>query len=284
MTDYKKIINNINDEVNNYFKSGLRGFSIGSKSLEELTGRIEPTQLWIIGGYNGTGKSYFVLNIIEKMLQEWRNNESLSPRIAVFSTELTAQDYIYRQILMKVGIYKVNLEKNPKLYMAKIQEVAINYLAERQLNPHSLNIFGDITSFEQIEDIINKLEIMPNIIFVDHIQDLSVSGRYKEEDTIPELALKFKKLAFEKRIAVIVVSQINNYSLQNDFDKNQLAPFSYGKQLNNKAHTSILLKREKVDGQLEDELQVYIIKARNGRLGKTGFKIKRGYVLQSSGI
>ena len=67
---------------------------------------------------------------------------------------------------------------------------------------------------------------------------------------MPTLAMMFQNLPKKYKIPVVVVSQVNNYAVSLDSKKETLAPFQNGRDLNQAAQVSIVLKREKVDNTL----------------------------------
>jgi replicative DNA helicase len=122
---------------------------------------------------------------------------------------------------------------------------------------------------------------MPNLIFIDYVQELSANKMYDAKDTMPFLAKAFKDMAIKDQCAIVAVSQINNYGMQssNNPGKTQLMPFSFGKEMSNASHTAILLRREKEEGELNRTLQVHIVKAREGMTGQVELDISDGYKL-----
>lgn len=262
----------IRERLKKVLKGEKIGYSCGLPKLDSKVGRMEAGQVWIIGGYTGTGKSFFILNMIEGMLEA---NEA---NIAMFSTELSVEAYIKRQIFMRAGVYELEYTQNPKDYYERIDKEIDNLAKQAIIKANRYNVYGDISSFEQIEKIIKKDK--PNIAFIDYMQELSVMGKYSEEDVMPILAKKFKQLALEQKVVIVLVSQVNNYAVRdgNMEDKNIL-PFSRGKEIGNAAHTAIVLTRNKKDGELSKTLKASVMKSRSGNIGYTEFKILKGYKL-----
>lgn len=282
MTDYDSIISDIKIELADIQEGRLSGWTCGFEGIDELAGRLEPGSMTTIGGYSGTGKSYFANNMIDGMLREWRNNSVKGlkpPKIALFSTELSQKQYVLRHILMRVGIYKNQYQREPKRYKKLVDDAIMEYYEERKLNPESLNIYGNIYNFEQIEEILKASKA--NVIIVDYVQALGIKGRYEAKDAMPLLAISFSGLAQKYQSAVVLVSQINNYIVAggSDPNSNQLAPFNFGKQMNEASTTSLYLVREKEEGVMKKELNVIIMKARNGELGRKIYQIAPGYKL-----
>jgi hypothetical protein len=237
---------------------------------------------------HNTGKSAFILNMVDKIISEYKNTEDErfeEPRIAIFSTELTRKAYIYRHLLLKMGIYQLQMEQNPRIYSDRFNEEVEKWQEERIINPDLLRIYGNISYYEEIVQQLEQLKSedakLPNIIFIDYVQELSANKMYDAKDTMPYLAKALKGMAIEYNCVVVAVSQINNYGMDksNNPTKTQLMPFSFGKEMANASHTALLLRREKIDGELEKTLQVHIVKAREGMTGQVDLAILDGYNL-----
>ena len=284
--DYTTQINNLQHRIYWIIDGKLDGWTSGFSKLDDSVGRILPGQLWAIGGYNGTGKSYFILNMIEGMLTEWeklKNDKDYQPpKVAVFSTELSTEDYILRHVLMRMQIYMSHVQNYRMTVGQEVIDELTRYNEERILNPDSLKIYGNISSFSQIEKEVKRIKDTVNIIFVDYVQELSVNDKYDEKETMPILARKFKTLAMENNLAIVLVSQLNIYAMGKDYHVTsaQVPAFSNGKQLNSTASVSLILNRVKEEGILQKELNVHIMKARSGVLGVLPFEILDGYNLK----
>jgi replicative DNA helicase len=273
-TDYSELYKKVSTKLDAIKTGYKQGWSFGMSNVEELTGRIDRGQLWVLGGYPGVGKSYFVLNLIDNLL---KNNKDL--KILVFSTELTPVTYVYRHVLMRAGVFKKSFETAPDRWFNFVENEFENYFNERTLNENSLDIRGDITSFEQIRDI--KLDYTPDIIITDYVQELSIEGARGKNETMPLLANEFKKLAIKNKAACICVTQMTNASSRDNTATSQLPGFDYGKEFNNAAHVSIVLTRNKFEnGKQSRHLDVHVVKARDGELGGRFLEIKGGYNLE----
>lgn len=259
------------------------GWTTGIPKLDGFVGRIDIGQVWAIGGFTGTGKSYFILNMIEGILQEWRSNKKgkyVAPKIAVYSTELNADQYFQRHVCMRCGIYFNQYKQDPKKYKLLLQEEADNYLLERKMHPESLQIIGDLNDLNDLK--LDKLEYKPNIVFIDYIQELSFKNLVDVKDSMPVIVKTLKKLATTEQVAIIAVSQINNSAIQGHSNprKQQMNPFSWGKELMQAAHAAVYLEREMLEeGVSSKELIVSILKARDGDKGWFNMMVNPGFKL-----
>lgn len=255
-------------------KQGIKtGWDLGFQKLGDLTGRVERGQIWVVGGASGTGKSYFILNIIDTLS---KTNKDL--KMCVFSTELSPQTYIYRHVLMRSGVYKLVFERQVDRYYDRVAKNLEDYFDRVQAQSNSLQIFGEITNFEQIIKSLRGMETMPDIVFVDYIQELSIEGKFNKKDSMPILSARFKEFASKHGTVFFLVSQVTNQSIREDTATNRVASFDFGKELNNSAHTSVVLNRKKFEnGKLASHVDIFVTKAREGELGAVSMEIDGGY-------
>jgi replicative DNA helicase len=259
----------------------IMGFSTGFPTLDKYVGRMDMGQMWIIGGYTGTGKSYFIINMIANQLTlpiEQR------PKIVVVSTELSKQEYILRYILMVAGVYRLQYQNEPGKYFPMVYDSARAFFSQAKLDTDALRIYGDVSKLESIQKLLQYLsdkKELPHILYIDYIQELSVGSIYSEDKAMPIVSKQLKDLAKQYGICIVAVSQVNNYTVKDTFSQNNnpLLPFSNGKALANAAHAAIALARKVDMGQKSAHLQAFVVKARSGSTIKLGYEIKPGYKL-----
>ena len=260
-----------------------RGWTYGIEKLDDLAGRMEKGQVITLGGMTGTGKSYFVLNMIEGIRREWQENTSEDfepPKIVVFTTEMEAISYELRHICMNAGVYWNIFKKNPELYYDKLQKSKDEYYENKFAEPNFLQIF-QVGALEEIEKILKEIEIKPNIVFIDHVQNLSVNQRSDNKDTMPIIGNRVREIAKKHEVALICVSQINLSVLAKDNHpkKGNVQPFSWGKELLQSSHVAIFLWRAISEAEIDSNITVGIIKARDGNRGWFEMFVSDGFRL-----
>lgn len=272
------------DYVNKLISGEVFGFSTGFEILDNSIGRIEPGTLTILGGYTGTGKSFFVANMINGTL----NDEYKIPNIVVFSSELSEFDYVRRFVLMKTGIYKIQLQTKNDFqqdYIRKFKEAYESFIEDMRLNPYQLQIVK-IKKFNDIENYLENCEKKPDLIYIDWLQQLSIvtddkKTLYDEKDTMPIISDRIDSIRLKYNLAIVAVSQINNYMSNTDFNSNQLNPFSYGKQIAQIADNSLVITRERFNGQRSPVMTSNILKGRDGSGEPVNFNISNGFNLRA---
>lgn len=249
-------------ELADYFvqvNSGEKiGVTTGYEVIDQAAGRLEPGQFWLIGGHSGVGKSYFVINMVDNILQ------ASDELVIVFTTELSRKAYSIRHALMRAGVWKRTFENHAEQYAGKVQKHLMDYTAD-MITGKRFGVYP-VTSYEEIEEVIEATN--PKIVFIDYLQELSIGGKFGAADTMSIISPKLKELALKKDITIIGVSQITNASTSDEIDLSGRAPFDYGKEAFRAAHCSIWIKRKMNEfGKLEPKLTLGIIKARDGEPG-----------------
>lgn len=250
------------------------GWSCGFEEIDDCVGRINKGQIWLIGAFSNAGKSFYVLNMVNRMLETEKDL-----KIGIFSTEMGKKEYIKRLVCLRGGFYWLDFEHNHEQYFDKFNEMVDEYDKERLYAPESLRIYTEEMSMEKIESICKTTDF--DIIFIDYIQALQVSdcGRLKSDikDTMPVLSKRIKSLVSKKKMATVLISQLNNSAGKGDPVNSFVSPYSFGKEIYQDANVALLLGRELVNGKATNELTVAITKARDGFRGQFNFYISNGF-------
>lgn len=228
-------------------------------------------RLSIIGAYTGVGKSYFVINVLDFILRS-----AYKTRVLVVSTEMSVDDYESRLVLMRAGLYEndlYNITSDSKKALFRSLE---SYEKSKLDNKNNITIIYENT-WEKIAEHCKKNKY--DLIILDYVQDISVNGLYRQEDTMPILAKKIEEI--KTNAHVFCISQINNKHAEGNLFT---LPFAYGLELSRKASHGIVLSRvkEKKGDEFSSRYTPYMVvnvmKNRGGKLGKFVMKVDRGHL------
>lgn len=267
----QSFIEQVESYIDNVKTGSLPGYTTGFDKIDRFAGRLEPGQVWIIGGSSGVGKSYFVLNMINNFLEA---HPGLKTHI--YSTELSDFEYLNRHTRMRAEMYKHTFQQNPAAYEELYKKALYDYGIWQAKTNYSLKVFGGISEFNEILTGVRTSK--PDVLVIDYLQEISYKDLKHASDVMPVIASQLKSLALSMNMIVIAISQVSNKSQDKNY-KNTAAPFDYGKEFNRAAQTSILLERRNHNGILSRVLEANIIKARDGETGTVLFEIKPGYKL-----
>lgn len=183
-------------------KNGLTGINTGFKCLNDLTGGWQSTDLVILAGRPGMGKTSFILNTA---LTAARQNK----KVLLFSLEMGAEQFIQRLLSSEAEIDLKRLRQK-NIFPEEVQKYA-----QAQNSLLELPIFIDDSSKANLFTIKTKmLNIKKNygldMVIIDFLQlvkgDNKNSNRNEELDQITQ---NLKALAKEFNIPIIGLSQLS---------------------------------------------------------------------------
>lgn len=249
-TDPSGILNEINMDIARGEKEGWQGFDTGFRWLDEQTGGLIPTQCWIIGGYTGGGKSFFLLQMILNIL-------SRGAKVMLISTEMDRKINMMRLLgnlagLGTIKMLKSRLEDDEKYQMIEAQ----NKLKEYQ---NSLVIYDNVYTIEDIRLKAKKRKIREglDVLFVDFIQNLR--GAENIYERMSNAAVELQHIAQELKITVVIASQVSQASA--NWQNKEAIEYKGAGEIAAVADVAIWLKK------VEDDLsarQVILRKVRHG--------------------
>ncbi|MCX7991607.1 MAG: replicative DNA helicase [Proteobacteria bacterium] len=184
-------------------KETITGIPTGFSKLDKLTAGLQPTDLIIIAGRPGMGKTSFALSILKNAAI--LGNEPC----AFFSLEMSREQIGLRLICAEA---KIELHKLRTGFLDKKDMSQITHAISKLSNA---NIYIDDTpaiSVLELRSKARRLKTEKNIglIIIDYLQLMRGSDRRENrEQEISEISRSLKALAKELNIPVIALSQLN---------------------------------------------------------------------------
>jgi replicative DNA helicase len=184
-------------------KNVLSGVSTGFKDFNDITNGFQPSDLIIIAGRPGMGKTAFALNVA---LNAAYSDDSKS--VAFFTLEMSSQQLVQRL-----------LSSTAQIESAKIRSGHFTMSDWQKLS----SVGGELSKINFFLDdtpAINPLELRAkcrrlkrehglDIVFVDYLQLMSSSRGDNREQQISDISRSLKALAKELDIPVVALSQLN---------------------------------------------------------------------------
>jgi len=260
----------------------LLGLTSGFYELDSLTQGFQKSDLIILAGRPGMGKTAFSLNITMTAIRK-----SKLP-ILFFSLEMSKKQIIYRVLSMETNINQIRL-KNGKLSQSdwvKLTKV-IKILSK-------LPLFIDDTVDLSINDIRSKIKTILfeqkkiGLVVIDYLQLMQIS-KTKQDNRAQELSQitrLLKTIAREFNIPIIALSQLSR-NVENRIDKKPaLSDLRESGSIEQDADLVLMLYRKQSSNKdsfsplnnLESEfIELILAKHRNGPTGtvKLQFDEKR---------
>lgn len=259
------------DKRKESFKQGFP-YPTGIKTLDSKIGGIKPSQVLVIGGRTSVGKSSI-------MTQFACNLASKKKTVAYFTGEMIGQDLFDRIIASKASVeaYKIKYGKIGDEERNRIIEV----LNTDNFYKTPLQIyFMPIMTMSKIKRIIEDTK--PEIVFIDHIQLLSLEKSDSVAQAISEAMSEFKRIAGEKNIGIIIGSQLSR-AIEHTTAKGKGFSNAFFKGSGGiEESADVAMKLEIEEGETKDNIEwkmiLEITKNRCGRIGSVYLTFQRQFL------
>ena len=195
-------------------KGELTGIPTGFLALDDMLRGLHGTEMIVIAGRPGTGKTSIALNIAEHV--------ALNPKkqvpVLVFSLEMGAKQLVMRMISSRAHINQ-RLLRQGKLQKDDVPDVH-RAGAEMKKAPVWIDDSSDMTIVEMRAKARRlKQQHGIGLIVVDYLQLLKgVDSRVAREQQVAEMSRGMKAMAKELDVPVIVLAQLNRDSEKDNRD------------------------------------------------------------------
>ena len=212
---------------------GLSGITTGLDCLNTRTGGMHRSDLVILAGRPGMGKTALATNIAFNTARRWMREEEegvedkkrAGARVAFFSLEMSADQLATRILAENSGISSEDLRKG------KISTTDFRRLANTASELHTLPLFIDDTPALTIAALRTRARRLKRqhkigFIVVDYLQLLQGSGSRASDNRvqeISEISRGLKTLAKELELPVLALSQLSRAVEQREDKKPQLS-------------------------------------------------------------
>lgn len=201
----KKIIKETNlltkEEITNNIKLSDKQIKLNNFPKLSNTLRLVENDLMVIGAFSGTGKTSFLLNLMEDLSDRYQ--------CIYFNVEMSKTS-IYRRIIGISGDIPINDIDNPKGGQQEVIDIAVNEIARRKIiMEHQVNTVKDIKAVvARVKD-----KDKHTIVFVDHIglikAETKIKSIYENSTEVPKM---LRDLCLNYNCTVIATSQFNKAS------------------------------------------------------------------------
>ena len=281
----------------------LSGFTTGLDCLNSKIGGLHKSDLIIVAGRPGMGKSSLATNIAfnaaKRMLQDQEDGievaKAAGAPVAMFSLEMSADQLATRILAEQSGISSENLR------MGRISQQEFRSLARAAAELQSLPLYIDDTPGLTIAALRARARRLKRqkgigIVIVDYLQLLQGSGKGSAGDNrvqeISEISRGLKQLAKELDVPVIALSQLSRAVEQREDKRPQLSDLRESGSIEQDADIVLFIYREdyylaarqpaddhpEIDKWREEMARVYglaeliVAKQRHGSTGKVRVK------------
>jgi replicative DNA helicase len=181
----------------------IYGVPTGYIDLDRLLGGLQKSDLLIVAGRPGMGKTGFLLSIAKNAAQRYKKH------IAMFSLEMSNEQLVQRLIAQETGI------DSQRLRSGKLDE------SEWPLFTHAIEVLGDTKIFLDDTPAITPLQLRTkcrrlhleyqlDLVLVDYLQ--LMSSDFRTENRVQEVSYisrNLKVLARELNVPVVAAAQLS---------------------------------------------------------------------------
>jgi len=225
---------------------GIVGVPTGLTDLDEKLGGLHKSDLVILAGRPGMGKTALATNIAYHAAQNLMARQEKSS-IAFFSLEMSSEQLSTRILSEQARI------KSDDIRRGKVTESEINRYIETSRNIYNLPLYIDETPAITISTLSNRARRIKrlfglSLIVVDYIQLMRAPSSNNRGDNrvqeVSEITQGLKALAKELKVPVLALSQLSRAVESRDDKKPQLSDLRESGSIEQDADVVMFVYRE----------------------------------------
>ena len=242
----------------------IHGVPTGFLDLDKLLSGLQPSDLLIVAGRPGMGKTGLALSIAKNAAQTHKKH------VAIFSLEMSNEQLVQRLISQETGI------DSQRLRTGKLEE------QEWPLFTHAIEVMSDTRIFLDDTPAITPLQLRTkcrrlhleyrlDLIIIDYLQ--LMSGDTRNDNRVQEVSYisrNLKILARELNVPVMAAAQLSRAVEQRSDKRPVLSDLRESGSLEQDADIVMFIYRPEVyedDPAKENVAEIIVSKHRNGPVG-----------------
>ncbi len=226
-------------------EEGIVGVPTGLRDLDDRLGGLHKSDLIIIAGRPGMGKTALATNIAFNAAQKLQESGKEKASIAFFSLEMSSEQLSTRILAEQSKI------KSNDIRRGRISDEQFDRFLETSKNISELPLYIDETPALTIAAMSNRARRIKrlyglDLIIVDYIQLMRGNLNYKDGrvQEVSEITQGLKAIAKELSIPVVALSQLSRQVEQRDNKKPQLSDLRESGSIEQDADVVMFVYRE----------------------------------------
>jgi replicative DNA helicase len=232
----------------------LSGIATGLRDLDRMMGGLQKSDLIILAGRPGMGKTALATNIAYNIAAAWKGETRIDGTTATvnggivgfFSLEMSAEQLATRIIAEQSEIPSYRIRRG------EISESDFNHIADKAREMEVSPLFIDETGGLSIATLAARARRLKrqrglDLLVVDYIQLLSGSGKRAAEgrvQEVTEITTGLKALAKELAVPIIALSQLSRQVESRDDKRPQLSDLRESGSIEQDADVVMFVFRE----------------------------------------
>jgi replicative DNA helicase len=243
----------------------LSGVATGLEDLDRMMGGLQPSDLVILAGRPGMGKTALATNIGYNVARSWRgevrpDGHTLTINggiVGFFSLEMSAEQLATRIIAEQTGIPSNQIRRGG------ISEADFERIKDHSVELQGLPFFVDETGGLSVAQLAARARRLKrqrglDLLIIDYLQLLQGSTRRSAENRvqeITEITTKLKALAKELNTPILALSQLSRQVESRDDKHPQLSDLRESGSIEQDADVVLFVYREEYYHQMRKPLE-----------------------------
>jgi replicative DNA helicase len=243
----------------------LSGLATGLSDLDRMMGGLQPSDLIILAGRPGMGKSSLATNIGYNVAKAWRGDVRPDGHtvtvnggmVGFFSLEMSAEQLATRIIAEQTGIPSNQIRRGG------ISEADFERIKDHSIELQSLPFYVDETGGLSVAQLAARARRLKrqrglDLLIIDYLQLLQGSTRRSSENRvqeITEITTKLKALAKELNVPILALSQLSRQVESRDDKRPQLSDLRESGSIEQDADVVMFVFREEYYHQMRKPLE-----------------------------
>lgn len=240
------------------------GVPTGFTDLDRLLGGLQPSDMLIVAGRPGSGKTAFMISAAKNAAQVHKKH------VALFSLEMSSEQLVQRMVAQETGI------NSQRLRDAKLEE------DEWPLFTHAIEVLSNTVMFLDDTPALTPLQLRTkcrrlhleyrlDLILVDYLQLMSSGARSENRvQEVSYISRNIKVLARELNVPVLAAAQLSRAVEQRADKEPQLSDLRESGSLEQDSDIVMFIHRPEIydkDTLMKNLAQIKVAKHRNGPTG-----------------
>ena len=263
VTPIRSVLSDYYDHIDELSRRGddIVGVPTGFTDLDKMTGGLQPSDLLIIAGRPGGGKTAWMLTLANNAALQYKK------RVAIFSLEMSNEQVVQRLISQQTGI------DSQRLRTGKLTD------EDWPLFTHAIEVLGDTRIYLDDTPALSPLQLRTkcrrlemefglDLVIVDYLQLMSSESRNENRvQEVSYISRSLKQLARELKVPLIAAAQLSRAVEQRADKEPQLSDLRESGSLEQDSDIVMFIYRDEKDPATQNVTHLKVAKHRNGPVG-----------------
>jgi replicative DNA helicase len=229
-----------------YQRQGIvRGVSTGLRAVDKVIGALAPSDLVILAGRPGMGKSALATNIAEHAARKASDDGPCV--VGFFSLEMSEDQLATRILAARAGISTHRIERG------EINNAEFQALLQAKADSDAMRLHIDATAGQTVQGLRTRARRLLrkhgrlDLVVIDYLQLIETPGRQRPDNRVQEVSAitrSLKKMAKELDVPVLALSQLSRAVESRDNKRPQLADLRESGSIEQDADLVLFVYRE----------------------------------------